>query len=168
MNHANRPSSHTKKLVLVLLAAMLTIFGLVGCSSDSDSEDVSKGDASGQTQDDGDMNSDGDSNSDDSGDSDGNAEGLPADLPAVPMPDFSEVTGGSSGADYWDMLLIVDPGMSATADEMLSDYRIKLDAAGFTPNEDDDEDMVGYENDDYMVTAFSPAPGMLKVTVGER
>lgn len=164
MNLDDRTSRSLRTAAIAALALGLAMFGLVACSSDSD--DTATGDTAGQTQDDG-AATDTDDADDGAGDDDasGNSDGLAAGWPDVPMPEFDKVTGGSSDDDYWNALLIVDPMMGATGDEMLSDYRTKLGSAGFSTTSEDDPEFLSYDNGSYLIEAYSPSDGMLSVTV---
>lgn len=164
IRNQSRPTS--RMIALVAIALSLVTFGLVGCSSDSGSDDAKQGDSSGQTQDDGSTSDDGGSVDDEAtGDASGDKDDLPSGWPDVPMPDYDEVTGGSSDDNYWNALLIVDPGMSASGDEMLSAYRSKLEAAGYSATDEDGSDSLSFSDGTYTIQAFSNSPGMLSVTV---
>lgn len=169
MNLDDRSPMTLRTAAIAALAMVLAVVGLAACSSDSDSDDTPKGDTTGESQDNGSVAEDDgsadDSADDASGDTSGNREGLDADWPDVPMPDFDNVTGGSSADNYWNALLIVDPMMSATGDEMLSAYRTKLESADFIATSEDGPDSISYESDSYLIEAYSPSDGMLSVTV---
>ena len=170
MNRNDHATTKLRMFSIAALAMMIATCGMASCSSDSDSasDTTSKGDTSGQTQDSGPAadNSTGDT----AGDTDDKAD-LPAGWPDVPMPDYDEVTGydkvtgGSSDDDYWNAMLIVDPKMNATGEDMMSAYRTKLKSAGYTATESDSPSMLGFSNGTYRIDAYSNSPGILNVTV---
>lgn len=168
MNRNDNATTKLRMFTIAALAMTVAACGLASCSSDSDSasDTTSKGATSGQTQDSGSAadNSTGDSTDDTTGDK-GDKADLPAGWPDVPMPDYDEVTGGSSDEDYWNAMLIVDPKMNATGEEMMSAYRTKLESAGYTATESDSPSMLGFSNGTYRIDAYSSGPGILNVTV---
>lgn len=176
MNLDDRSPMTLRTAAVAALALVLATFGLVACSSDSDADGASKGDTAGESQGNGSAADDDDSavdddsvddgdSGDDGDDTSGSGSGLDADWPEVPMPDFDKVTGGSSGDNYWNALLIVDPMMGATGDEMLSAYRTELEGADFIATAEDGPEFLSYENDSYLIETYSPSDGMLSVTV---